>query len=76
MLLKTAIGSLIVEYEGKIMGQVDDPWMAKELMLAYFADKDVISPKVSIEPSLTSTSAQMHLQLKEDVAHGFEHLIK
>jgi hypothetical protein len=33
-------------YQGKELGKVDDPWMSRELFLAYFADKDVISPKV------------------------------
>lgn len=62
-LLRTATGNLVVEYEvsgqsrrcnlkcahsqGKLLGQVDDAWVSRELMLAYFADKDVISPKVS-----------------------------
>jgi hypothetical protein len=34
------------QYQGKELGKVDDPWMSRELFLAYFADKDVISPKV------------------------------
>ncbi len=33
--------------QGKVLGKVDDRWIAREMMLAYFADKDVISPKVS-----------------------------
>lgn len=33
--------------KGKVLGRVDDSWVSRELMLAYFADKDVISPKVS-----------------------------
>ncbi|ORX38909.1 chalcone-flavanone isomerase-domain-containing protein [Kockovaella imperatae] len=52
-------GSLAVEYEGRPLGEVKDAWLAREMMLAYFADKDVISPK-----------------LKEDVAQGFEDLMK
>lgn len=32
--------------QGGRLGFVNDPWVAKELMMAYFADKDVISSKV------------------------------
>jgi len=32
--------------QGKLLGEVNDPWMSRELMLAYFADEGVISPKV------------------------------
>ncbi|RSH95398.1 hypothetical protein EHS25_000485 [Saitozyma podzolica] len=46
VLYRTAKGALVVEYEGKELGKVDDPWMSRELFLAYFADKDVISPKL------------------------------
>ena len=35
------------DIKGKILGQVNDAWMSRELMLAYFADKDVISNKVN-----------------------------
>ena len=34
------------EEQGKVLGQIHDTWVAREMMLAYFADKDVISPKV------------------------------
>ncbi|KAI9636495.1 chalcone-flavanone isomerase-domain-containing protein [Dioszegia hungarica] len=45
-LTRLAKGELVVEYEGKLLGRVNDPWISRELMLAYFADKDVISPKL------------------------------
>lgn len=46
VLVRTSTGNLVVEYEGKLLGQVNDPWVAREMMVAYFADKDVISPKL------------------------------
>lgn len=53
---------------------MDDPWVSKEMMLAYFADKDVISPKVCYdEQGKTPTDTT---QLKEDVAAGLEGFIK
>ncbi|KAK1922431.1 chalcone-flavanone isomerase-domain-containing protein [Papiliotrema laurentii] len=45
-LLRRPDGALTIEYEGKILGQVNDSWVSRELMLAYFADKDAISPKL------------------------------
>lgn len=39
----------IANGKGKKLGEVNDPWISRELMLAYFADKDVISPKVRID---------------------------
>lgn len=57
-----------------MLGQLDDPWVSKEMMLAYFADKDVISPKVCYdEQGKTPTDTT---QLKEDVAAGLEGFIK
>lgn len=44
VLIRTGAGNLVVEYEGKVLGQVDNSWVAREMMVAYFADKDVISP--------------------------------
>lgn len=46
ILVRTSAGSLVVEYEGRVLGEVRDQWIAREIMLAYFADKDVISPKL------------------------------
>lgn len=40
-------GVLRVEHDGVDLGHVDDPWLSRELFIAYFADKDVISVKVS-----------------------------
>jgi hypothetical protein len=42
-------------------------------MMAYFSDKDVISPKVSCP---ISPIAKLTRQLKTDVASGFEGLMK
>ncbi|KAK8843440.1 hypothetical protein IAR55_007097 [Kwoniella newhampshirensis] len=46
VLLRPPEGGLVVEFEGKVLGRVNDPWIGKELMLTYFADKDVISDKL------------------------------
>ncbi|OCF44917.1 hypothetical protein I317_01196 [Kwoniella heveanensis CBS 569] len=46
VLLRPREGGLIVEFEGKILGKLNDPWVGKQLMLTYFADKDVISDKL------------------------------
>ncbi|GHJ88387.1 hypothetical protein NliqN6_4789 [Naganishia liquefaciens] len=43
LLVKTAQNDLAVEYEGKILGTLGDAWVATEMMVAYFADKNVIS---------------------------------
>ncbi|KAK4683579.1 hypothetical protein P7C73_g6664, partial [Tremellales sp. Uapishka_1] len=49
VLLKSTDGSLVMEYEGKVLGRVDDPWVAREIMLTYFADKEVISEKLKAD---------------------------
>ncbi|KAL7421407.1 Altered inheritance of mitochondria protein 18 mitochondrial [Cryptotrichosporon argae] len=46
LLLVSSNGSLQISYEGRTLGTVDDAWVACELVMAYFADKDVISPKL------------------------------
>jgi hypothetical protein len=33
--------------QGKVLGTLDDAWVAKEMMVAYFAEKNVISQAVS-----------------------------
>lgn len=45
LLRKTSSGSLLLEYDGKRLGKVEDPLIARELFLAYFSDVDPISPK-------------------------------
>ncbi|KAH9823947.1 chalcone-flavanone isomerase-domain-containing protein [Melampsora americana] len=45
LLRKTSNGSLSLEYDGKRLGKVDDPLIARELFLAYFSDVNPISPK-------------------------------
>lgn len=47
LLVRTFDGKLAVEYQGKSMGVLNDPWVAKEMMLAYFADQSVPSQAVS-----------------------------
>jgi hypothetical protein len=42
-----ACGIWVDERQGKVLGEVRDRWLAREMMLAYFADKEVISPAVS-----------------------------
>jgi hypothetical protein len=64
----------MADIRGTVLGSVNDSWMAKELMVAYFADKDVISPKVSHHRNVMS--GQLTSQLKQDVATGFEELMK
>ncbi|MBW0500800.1 hypothetical protein O181_040515 [Austropuccinia psidii MF-1] len=44
-LIRSANRSLIVEYEGTKLGELDDPIIARELFLAYFADQNPISLK-------------------------------
>lgn len=61
--------------QGTQLGFVSDPWVAKELMMAYFADKDVISPKVR-RLCDSSATPELTAQLKQDVAEGFESLYK
>ncbi|WWC73246.1 uncharacterized protein I206_107212 [Kwoniella pini CBS 10737] len=46
VLLRPREGGLIVEFEGKILGQLNDPWIGKQLMLTYFADKETVSEKL------------------------------
>ncbi|WVQ93354.1 hypothetical protein IAU59_000422 [Kwoniella sp. CBS 9459] len=46
VLLRPREGGLIVEFEGKVLGRLNDAWVGKQLMLTYFADKDVISEKL------------------------------
>ncbi|WRT68901.1 uncharacterized protein IL334_005883 [Kwoniella shivajii] len=43
VLLRPRDGGLIVEFEGKVLGKLNDPWIGKQLMLTYFADKEVVS---------------------------------
>ncbi|WWC64182.1 uncharacterized protein I303_106790 [Kwoniella dejecticola CBS 10117] len=46
VLLRPREGGLVVEYEGKILGRLNDPWIGKQLMLTYFADKETVSEKL------------------------------
>ncbi|EIW66902.1 hypothetical protein TREMEDRAFT_64756 [Tremella mesenterica DSM 1558] len=46
LVLYRSPSGLTVEYEGRALGTVNDSWVGTEMMLAYFADKDVISPKL------------------------------
>ncbi|WOO83426.1 Altered inheritance of mitochondria protein 18, mitochondrial [Vanrija pseudolonga] len=43
LLVKSADGKLFAEYEGRVLGTVHNQWVADNMMLAYFANKDVIS---------------------------------
>lgn len=45
-LIRTASQTLVVEYDGNKLGELDDPIVARELFLAYFADHDPISSKL------------------------------
>ena len=47
LLLKRSSGELAVEYEGRTLGIIKNSWIAKQLLLGYFADKAPISIKVS-----------------------------
>lgn len=47
LLVKSADGKLFAEYEGRVLGTVHNQWVADNMMLAYFANKDVISTAVS-----------------------------
>lgn len=46
LLTKTASSSLVVEYDGQTLGELRDPFVARELLLAYFADAAPISEKL------------------------------
>ncbi|RXK37137.1 hypothetical protein M231_05588 [Tremella mesenterica] len=46
LVLYRSPSGLTLEYEGRALGTVNDSWVGTEMMLAYFADKDVISPKL------------------------------
>ena len=43
LIKKGTTGELILEYENKSLGSITDPYVAKQLILAYFADQNVIS---------------------------------
>ncbi|OAV91583.1 hypothetical protein PTTG_27921 [Puccinia triticina 1-1 BBBD Race 1] len=45
-MIRTASQTLVVEYDGKKLGELDDRIVARELFLAYFADQDPISSKL------------------------------
>jgi len=45
-LIRTASQTLVVEYDGNKLGELDDPIVARELFLAYFSDHDPISSKL------------------------------
>lgn len=57
LLVKTAQNSLAVEFEGKTLGTLQDAWVATEMMVAYFANKNVISAplKEDVARNLEST---------------------
>ncbi|KAJ9094646.1 hypothetical protein QFC19_007859 [Naganishia cerealis] len=57
LLVKTAQNSLAVEFEGKTLGMLQDEWVATEMMVAYFANKNVISAplKEDVARNLEST---------------------
>ncbi|KAL1406097.1 Altered inheritance of mitochondria protein 18 mitochondrial [Vanrija albida] len=44
LLVRSADGKLFAEYDGRVLGTVHNQWVADNMMLAYFANKDVISP--------------------------------
>ncbi|WWC91362.1 uncharacterized protein L201_006305 [Kwoniella dendrophila CBS 6074] len=46
VLLRPREGGLIVEFEGQVLGRLNDAWVGKQLMLTYFADKEVVSEKL------------------------------
>lgn len=48
LLTKTPSDSLVIEYDGRTLGELRDPFVAKELLLAYFADKAPISEKLKV----------------------------
>ncbi|KAI7962208.1 hypothetical protein MJO28_000302 [Puccinia striiformis f. sp. tritici] len=45
-LIRTSSQTLVIEYDGKKLGELDDKIVARELFLAYFADQDPISIKL------------------------------
>ncbi|PLW10332.1 hypothetical protein PCASD_21667 [Puccinia coronata f. sp. avenae] len=45
-LIRTSRHTLVVEYDGKKLGELDDAIVAREMFLAYFADQDPISTKL------------------------------
>ncbi|PLW12240.1 hypothetical protein PCANC_18815 [Puccinia coronata f. sp. avenae] len=45
-LIRTSRHTLVVEYDGKKLGELDDAIVAREMFLAYFADQNPISTKL------------------------------
>ncbi|WVQ81430.1 hypothetical protein IAT38_003554 [Cryptococcus sp. DSM 104549] len=52
VLLRPPEGGLVVEFDGKVLGRLNDAWVGKELMLTYFADTGVISEKLKEDVAL------------------------
>ncbi|KAH8919226.1 hypothetical protein BT69DRAFT_1285040 [Atractiella rhizophila] len=46
LLIKDRDGNLKVECEGELIGILKDEWIAREMIVAYFADQNVISQKM------------------------------
>ncbi|KIR42318.1 hypothetical protein I307_00795 [Cryptococcus deuterogattii 99/473] len=45
-LLRPPEGGIVVEFEGAILGKLNDPWIGKHLILTYFADSGAVSDKL------------------------------
>ncbi|AAW41076.2 expressed protein [Cryptococcus deneoformans JEC21] len=45
-LLRPPEGGIVVEFEGTILGKLNDPWIGKQLILTYFADNGAVSDKL------------------------------
>ncbi|WVO15156.1 hypothetical protein L204_102800 [Cryptococcus depauperatus] len=46
VILRPPEGGIIVEFEDKVLGKLNDPWIGKNLMLSYFADQGASSEKL------------------------------
>lgn len=78
---------LALEEDNKVLGQIKAPQnadgqytVARQLLLAYLADKDEISKPVSASRQtvrrLSSLARTTHHQFKASVAEGFEHVLR
>ncbi|OWZ80772.1 hypothetical protein C365_00597 [Cryptococcus neoformans Bt85] len=45
-LLRPPDGGIVVEFEGAILGKLNDSWIGKQLILTYFADNGAVSDKL------------------------------
>lgn len=46
-LVRNANGALAVEYDGRLLGKIENAWVSRELFTAYFANDNVISHQAS-----------------------------